>query len=559
MQSIATAWCDRFGAMPHRMASLGNSLVIPLRIAVLSLLLSSPYLTTGCQDPLDEGFSSDNEQSQPPQDSSEGMHCTENGDSCVPGRFCVNQTCKASPIYPPPKELAQQDRGEFRLNDDTLIILPESPSNTDRNAGQLLQDQIWESYGIDLLVRTYKEGDPPENAIVVGSVETNPAVFTLLQDHEVRIPREGPAPMENYAIKVVPSHILVAGEGAPGVLHAAQALKQYIRGVSSMSPDDSLPTITVKDYPDIEQRAFIVIFAHYHFPANAVSQGNTYGYKHMDLPFHIDTARAYLHVLSELRFNTVILKMADMVAWNNMPQPENTAISVQDFLGLVQEANDYGLETIPLLNASSAHYGWIGTVDDPIEFTEEYVLSHNAEHHAIYLALVEEIIQAYEGVQPLRFFHAGLDEDWSLGARPADLHLQWVDDIYSEVTSHGMKMMIWYDNWTKTRHFLSYGQDYPDMRVIVWNYAIPIRFVVKNAVNIILDRGVEICFAFSGNGVPADFKWWSSLQNPRQKGFVATKWVRGTLCEEQTSSIFQETVNQYIWKHANQFWNADHL
>ncbi len=575
-----------------------------LRISLLLLLLASPFFTGGCRDVCQEclpisplphklcleglvcvnnrcsrpagnlpgecctddlypgcqgdSFCANNTQCQRPEGNLEGEHCSDDGASCNPELFCLYQTCEASPIYPAPKEISFQTTDQFLLNEDTLVILPENPSNTDEKAGELLHDQIVASCGINISMRTYIEGDPPENAIVIGSPNSNPAVVTLLQNNGLQIPGEGPVPLENYALKVVPSHIVAAGAGDPGVLHAAQVLKQYIRGVTSMTLNDSLPVITVRDYPDAGQRAFVMIFAHYHFPAD-VGEGNTDGYKYMDLPFTIDTARAYLHILSELRFNTVFLKMADIVAWDNIPQPENTAISVQDFLGLVQEANEYGLETIPLLNASSAHYGWIGTVDEPADFTEEYVLSHNAEHLAIYLALVGEIIQAYESVQPLRFFHAGMDEDWSFGSRPTDLHLQWVDEIYSEVISHGKKMMIWYDNWTATQHFLTYGQNYPDMRVLVWDYETPIQNTAKIAVENALARGLETEFTFWGNGVLSDFEWWFSLQNPLQKGFIGINWVLGTACKEQTNSVFEETVNTYIRKHANQFWNAEHL
>jgi len=575
-----------------------------LRISLLVLLLASPSLTGGCQDvcqpcqsiqllphklcreglvcinnlcgrpagnlpgeccaddlyPGCEGdsFCANNTQCQRPEGNLEGEHCSEDGASCNPELLCMYQTCEASPIYPPPKEISHPTTGEFSLDEATLIVLPENPSNTDQKAGELLQDQIVESCGISVGMRPYIDGDPPENAIVIGSPTSNPAVDTLLQAHGLQIPQEGPVPLENYALKIVPSHIVAAGQGDPGVLHAAQVLKQYIRGVTSMGLNDVLPMATVRDYPDAEQRAFVIILAHYHFPSD-VREGNTDGYKYMDLPFSIDTARAYLHVLSELRFNTVFLKMADIVAWDNIPQPENTAISIQDFLGLVQEANEYGLETIPLLNASSAHNGWIGTVDEPADFTEEYVLSHNAEHLAIYLALVDEIIQAYEGVQPLRFFHAGMDEDWSFGSRPSDLHVQWVDAIYSQVTSHGKKMMIWYDNWTLTQQFLTYGQNYPDMRVLVWFYESPIQNVAKVAVQNVLDRGLETSFTFWGNGVLSDFEWWSSLQNPLQKGFLGINWVVGTVCKEQTSSVYEVTVNTYMRKHANQFWNAEHL
>jgi hypothetical protein len=403
-------------------------------------------------------------------------------------------------------------------------------------------------------MRPYAPGDPPENSIVLGSPAGNPAIATLLQGLSLPIPQQGPSPAENFVLKVVSTHILAAGQGDRGVLHAAQGLKQYIRSLPSTQPAPSLPAMTLRDYPDTEMRAFLILLANYPFDPE-----RTDGFKYMNLPFSIETARAYLHFLSEFRFNTVILQMGDIVAWRHLPQPEDTAISVEEFLGLVREANEYGLETIPLLNASSAHYGWIGTAEEPAAFTEEYVLSHNTEHLAIFLALVEEIAHAYEGIQPLRFFHAGLDEDWSLGPRPVNLHLEWLDAIYAETTSHAAKMMIWHDNWTGTQHFLDHGRNYPQMRVLVWDYQTPIQTASKTTVGDVLGRGLEADFCFWGNGVPSDFQWWFSVQNPLRRGFVGVHWVHGTVCKQPTSPVFHKVVDTYMRKHAQQFWNAQHL
>lgn len=533
-----------------------------LRVTCLVFLLASPLFTAGCEGTAGDGLSQEafpEESCRYTEERLEDGLCTPDGASCPPGLLCLYGSCEASPIFPPPKELWQLDAEPFVLNEETRILLPENPSKTHQKAAQLLQEQIAASFGIPAGIHRRTGGGIPANSIVVGAANSDPAIVSLLRAECAQIPPEGPAPLENYVLKITPSRIVVAGRGDRGALHGAQALKQFIRGVSPMSPQDSLPPISVRDYPDTEQRGFVIIFAHYHFPADEVRNGHTAGYKYMDLPFRLDTARAYLGVLSEFRFNTVLLKMADMVAWENLPQAEHTAVSVQDFLGLVREANEYGLETIPLLNASSAHNGWMGTAEAPFTFTEEFAKRHNDEHLAIYLALVREIAEAYEGVQPLRFFHAGLDEDWSLGLRPADHHLQWVDAIYSEVTSQAMKMMIWHDNWTNTQHFLARGDDYPDMSVLVWDYGTPIQSAAKEAVELILDRGLETRFTFWGNGVPADFEWSFSLDNPLQRGFVGVHWVRGTACTETSSERYAKTVNTYMRKHANQFWNAQHL
>ncbi len=507
----------------------------------------------------EEGFCATGTQCQRYEGNRLGEKCGEGGAQCREDLLCIYGTCEDAPIFPPVKELTQQGDDSFLLDQDTVIILPPSPSGTDDTAGRVLREQIEASCGFEPSVRSYTEGDPPENSIVVGTPTTNPAVETLLDAYGLTIPDEGPRPEEDYALKIVPSQILVAGRDDPGSLFGAQALKQYVRGMVPKNPSPVLPAITIRDYPDLEQRAFKVIFVHYYFPLQEVQQGNTDGYKYMDISFSLDRAYEYLHIMSELRFNTVILKMGDVVAWESLPQPEDIAISVDEYLDLVREANDYGLETIPLLNGSSAHNGWLATADAPIEYTEEYAVSHYDEQLAIYLALVQEIIEAYDGVQPLRYFHAGLDEDFTFGSRPMEYHLQWVDAVYSLITSYDIKMLVWFDCWACTDFFINQGQNYPDMHVAVWDYHTPVSDFAKVKIGQALDRGLEVSLTLWGNGTPEDLSWWFSLQDPLQRGGIGLNWVVPTACTDSPARVFEDTVNTYMRSSANLFWNGGHL
>ncbi len=507
----------------------------------------------------EEGFCAGDAQCQRYEGNLPGEGCGGNGAQCREDLLCVYGTCENSPIFPPVKERTQQGEDSFLLDQDTVIILPPDPGGTYDTAGRVLREQIEASCGFEPSVRSYTEGDPPENAIVVGTPTSNPAVETLLDAYGLEIPDEGPRPAEDYALKIASSQILVAGRGGPGALFGAQALKQYIRGMAPKHPSPTLPAITIRDYPDMAMRAFKVILVHYYFPLPEVQQGNTDGYKFMNIPFSLDRAYDYLHIMSELRFNTAILKMGDVVAWENLPQPEDISISVDDYLDLVREANEYGLETIPLLNGSSAHNGWIATSEEPIEYTEDYAVSHYDEHLAIYLAVVQEIIEAYDGVQPLRYFHAGLDEDFTFGARPMEYHLQWVDAVYSLITSYGIKMLVWFDCWACTDYFINQGQNYPDMHVAVWDYQTPVSDFAKVKIGQTLDRGLEVSLTLWGNGTPADLAWWSSLQDPLQRGGIGLNWVYPTACTDSPVRVFEETVNTYMRNDSNLFWNAGHL
>ena len=486
-----------------------------------------------------------------------GECCNSGSATCSNGAYCHYETCELSPVYPPPKEYIEVSTGHFRFNEDTSIIIPPEPSSTDQTAARLLQDQVLESYGFHPDVRRHGEGAPPDHAILLGTIQTNPSVRTLAQEIGMTVPDGGPAPKENYSVRILSDHIIVAGRGDPGVLYGAQVLKQLIRSKVKQNTMGILEEGTIEDYPDAEQRMFQILLAHYYVPQDADGDGEKDPYKFVDVPFNMDTACRYIHILSELRFNTVIFKMDDMVAWENLPEPQSTAMSVNDFMELVREANAYGLHVVPLLTGSSAGYGWIGTREDPVEYTEAYSDRYYEEHLEIYRGLIQEIIDTFDPVQPLRYFHVGMGEDCEFGPRSLEAHQAWVKESYDLITSNDIKMMLWHDTWIETEAYQRDYDNYPEMHVMVWDYNEPVPITVSLRMKHVARKGMEVSWALYGNGMDTDFDLWFYLFHPLQKGFAGTRWTKeGTMCQDPSSNVFHSTVNRYMRKNADQFWNA---
>ncbi len=480
--------------------------------------------------------------------------CCDNGPAeCSDAFYCVYQTCAETPIYPPPKEDTETLSDPFTLTPDTRVILPEDPTPTDQTAGEILQTQIEESLGLQVAVQPYEEGISLDDAIVVGTEASNPGVQALTDELGVEIPADGPSPDENYAFAITQGHIVVAGRGDAGALFGTQALKQLIRGEAEKSPSPTLDPRVVRDYPDAARRQFILLLMIYYVPTDDDGDGARDPYKFTDIPVDMDIARAYLHHLSEFRFNTVLFSLADIVAWANLPQPQNTAISVSELMDLVTEANRYGLEVIPFLTGSSSSHGWIGTEENPVEYTQEYSTAHGEENLAIYKDLLQEIVDAFEPVQPLHYFHIGMDEDTTFGPRSWDMHRHWVNEAYSVLTASGVHPMIWHDIWTQTPDFTQDYANYPDMHVAVWDYHTFIPNGVYAKIDDVVSKGMEVSQAFMDNGYNRDFQRWFSDPSPLKKGFIGVYWSRqGTTCRQDA---FDYLLPTYIRSDADKFWN----
>lgn len=483
-----------------------------------------------------------------------GECCDQGAAECGDGAYCVYQTCAASPIHPPPKEDLETLSDPFTFHPDTRVILPEDPAPTDQTAGEILQAQIEESHGVHLVVQPYTAGISLENAVVLGTEASNPGVQALVSQLGLAIPGEGPSPGENYAFEITGNQILVAGLGDAGVLNGSQALKQLIKGEGVKSPSAPLDSRVVKDYPDVERRMFVLLLMFYHVPPDNDGDGELDPYKYTDVPVDLDIARAYLHHLSEFRYNTVLLSLADIVTWASLPQPQNTAISVSELMDLVTEANAYGLEVIPFLTGSSSSHGWIGTEENPVEYTVEYSLANDETNLAIYKDVLQEIVGEFAPVQPLRYFHVGMDEDLSFGPRSGDMHRRWVNEAYGVLTSNNVHTMIWHDTWTLTPDYLYNYANYSDMHVAVWHYSTFIPENIYATIDDIASKGMEVSQAFLENGWKRDFERWYSNPSPLKKGFTGVFWNQsGTTCKPQT---FDYLLSRNIRTDAQKFWNA---
>jgi len=490
-----------------------------------------------------------------PEGNVEGECCDRGPATCSLDYYCVYGICETTPIYPPPKEETGIAGDPFLLSTGTRIITPENPQATDETSALILQAQVEESLGMEIEIEPYEEGLPLENAIVLGTDASNPAVQTLRGALGLEIPEDGPTPAENYAFAISPNHILVAALESAGVLYGAQALKQLIRGESRRSPSGILDQVVVKDSPDVEMRGFTPHLLLYHNSLDNDGDGFKDPYKMMDVPVDLDVARSYFHVMSELRYNTVVLALGDIVTWSALPQPENTAFSVGEFLGLVGEANRYGLEIIPFLTGSSSSNGWIGTVDQPVEYTPDYIAEHDAENLVTTKAVIQEIIDAINPVQPVRYFHVGMDEDIKFGPRTLEQHEYWVDQLYDLLTANGVKTMLWHDTWIQTDAYRYDYSEYPEMHILVWDYSTPIPLTIRYFwINHIVSKGIEVSQSFLLNGEREDFQAWFSSPDPLKKGFICVAWNQeGTFCKEED---YEPTVNVNIRQNAHKCWNA---
>lgn len=439
------------------------------------------------------------------------------------------------PVFPSTKEF-ETSAESFAINEDTKILLPPSPAETDETAAELLQTVI-ERFGFTPSVEPYGGGPLPAGSIVLGTPSSNPGVATLVAALSIDVPAEGPDPTEDYAVRVSTDHVVVAGNGALGTLHGAQVLKQILRAYANSARPPVLEGYDVRDWPDDEQRQGVLSLNNYQdlfFPA----------VKDVGTDFEVETLEAYAEVFSEWRLDTMMLEVADMVAWDSLPSPHDNAATKADFLHALEAVRKHGLRFTMQMNGSSTHFGWIDVDYEP-------TVAHNTLHHAEYLEIytnvIREMITSVSAVLPLDYFNIGFDEDSKRD--PAET-LEFIDTSFDLIVSLGTRPFM-YQTWHDgTILFPHLSRDWLHLSVFDHGWGGPIDFTVLEAV---LAEGYETSLQVKNNGDPEEWAQWYALDNPLQKGFlVFLKKIEGSNAEWRN---FRTTCD-WLRPHVEKLWNG---
>jgi hexosaminidase len=143
-------------------------------------------------------------------------------------------------LVPFPKEV-HLGRGSFKLNAPLVL-------ETEDDGAALI---------FRLIEQELRVAGLPRATITLRRLEGSGHVVRLVHEQGRKTPplsfREG-ATAEDYVLSIQPDAITIGSPGIEGLLYGVQTLRQLIR--SNRREDDSLPCLTINDWPSIRWRAF---------------------------------------------------------------------------------------------------------------------------------------------------------------------------------------------------------------------------------------------------------------------------------------------------------------
>jgi len=392
-------------------------------------------------------------------------------------------------LIPSPKHL-DINEGTLQLKRDTEIVLDYQCSFDDLNAAILLQEEIRQQLGFNLLIN--KAFDCNSNKVIITFKKTS-------------------GPKEAYSLTIDGNRVEICGSTSIGIFYGVQTLRQIIRQNGAL-----LPNLKIDDEPYFANRGF------YH----DVTRGKVPMLKMlMEL---VDRASFY-------KINQLQLYIEHTFAFKGMSEiwMDKDPLTSEEILILDQYCNKRHVELIPSLSTFGHMYEVLRSKSFN-EFCEvenseggEYSFEHRMNSHTLdatnegSIKLIEKMLMQYIPLFSSNTFNICCDETFELGKGKSKaradqvgvgmLYVEFLNKVINIVKKKGKRVMFWGDVILHHPELLSNISK--DAICLNWDYN---ENAKEDGTKAITESGMEqyVCPGVWG---------WNQLVNKVDKGFENIK------------------------------------
>lgn len=433
-------------------------------------------------------------------------------------------------VVPEPKSM-DLTGSDFAVTRNTLIVIPDEPTEADRFAAEALNEELRDVYGSALKVVPASQAQIARNFIAIGEPGRNSLLDRLSSD----VGLEPPAQAEGYALKASKPFVLVLGRDVRGTFYGVQTLMQLLKPTVGGA---AVNGAVVKDWPSMKIRG-----AH-------VFLGNE------SKPFLQKLIR---RIFARHKLNYLLIQ-ADYTKWETEPKMWlDWSTSKEDVKAIIDYARTHHMEVAPLVQ-SLGHSEWMfknGANRDIAEDPDRPYgyCPNNPKSYEVIFKIYDEAIELFKP----QWFHIGHDEVTMGGRFPHDdvckqktvdqLFVEDVRKLHDYFTKKGIRVMLWGDmalhktetpdaGWAETPEIAKGIRDGLPRDIIVtdWHYCAAGDFP---SVKMFQDLGHEVIG--STWYVPQNIADFGRVaQKYNALGLMETLWAGYHISEKTLSEQFQQ-------------------
>jgi hypothetical protein len=322
-----------------------------------------------------------------------------------------------------------------------------------------------------------------------------------------------------YVIAVAGEQIRISASGAAGALHGLSHLEALLMA------NQPLPEFLVET-PALELRAL-------HFVLRRTS---------------FDEAADLIRRARQARMNTLILQMADAVAFDSFPgRVKRDALSKTEMSELAELARSNGLNVIPEIKFLTTQAKFLQDQHPDLMFNKETYDPRKAAVYEIAATYLDEVIKIVQpaaihiGHSEVRGFGRAAREKWLApgeGPLPAKLFLEDTLKLHQLITARGLRMWMWGDmllprdhlpeiltrNWDTRKEYPTLLEHLPrDIVLADWRYFD--HGPDYPSVDYLHGLGNEVSGAtWHDETAISNFSNYAATRQWETKGMVATTW-----------------------------------
>ena len=365
-------------------------------------------------------------------------------------------------IFPLPQEMEVLDN-HFKLDEKTLIILPEKPSENDLFLARFLVGELSDRYGLAVKIERISRLPYGNSAVLIGSID-NPLVKEYCAQKNINVTSESPG-SEGYVINIDEKMAVVAGSDDQGAFYGLQSLRQLIENGEVLQ----IPCIKVRDWPNMPFRGIrLYIPGHENIPFfKRFLKDFMALYKFNKVVLEVN---ACMRLDRHPELNAGTIEFAKNLYYTRRDRPtgpgtqfQNSAhhdagdggiLEKQDVKDIVQFANQNYIEVIPEIAGLTHSYYLLTRHRELAEIP-------NAEWPDTYCPLIPEsyklmfdVFDEYIEVIKPKIIHIAHDE-WRMPINicprcrektHTELFVQDINKIYNYLTDKGIKVAMWGDH-----------------------------------------------------------------------------------------------------------------
>ncbi len=363
-------------------------------------------------------------------------------------------------IFPLPQEI-EIFKGNFEINENTLILIPQKSSENDKLLARFLVRELSDKYNLAVNIQSVSDLPSDKNFILMGTIN-NPLINKYQESLNVNSKN---TIHEGYVLQVDSKAVIIAGWDEQGSFYGLQSLRQLIMKDNGLK----IPCVKIRDWPNMPFRGIrlyipgkdnISFFKRFLRDFMALYKFNKVIIESncMRLDKHPEVNAGWIEYAEYMNYTRQSeLRGIHKQTRNSGHQDagDSRIIEKEDLRDIVKFAEQNFIEVIPEIPSLTHSYYLLTRHPELAEYKDDVWPDTYCPSNPKTYELLFDVLDEYIEVINPKMIHIGHDEWWGApmdvcpncrGKDYSELFAQDINIIHNHLSEKGISVAMWGDH-----------------------------------------------------------------------------------------------------------------